>query len=223
MKAAQFVGCIAGCALAVSQASANLIFDTGVDSSGNSLSPNSIDTHYLLDGGNAVVVTGNSFPIPPWLDYSAGNGNSRWISVDSAGGSGSLPGMDHSYVTTFSLTSAGYVLSGQWSSDNASDVYLNGNFIASLAFGSPGNYSFQHYASFSTANFLVSGVNTLQFLVHNGDVNQQDGVPGGWFGLRAEGLTLTAIPEPTTVIAGALLLLPFGASVLRKLRKNRTA
>jgi hypothetical protein len=33
----------------------------------------------------------------------------------------------------------------------------------------------------------------------------------------------TAVPEPTTIIAGALLLLPFGASTVRILRKNRTA
>ncbi len=32
-----------------------------------------------------------------------------------------------------------------------------------------------------------------------------------------------AVPEPTTMIAGALLLLPFGASTLRMLRKNRAA
>jgi len=32
-----------------------------------------------------------------------------------------------------------------------------------------------------------------------------------------------AVPEPTTIIAGALLLLPFGASTLRILRKSRTA
>jgi hypothetical protein len=31
------------------------------------------------------------------------------------------------------------------------------------------------------------------------------------------------VPEPTTMIAGALLLLPFGASTIRILRKNRTA
>jgi hypothetical protein len=35
--------------------------------------------------------------------------------------------------------------------------------------------------------------------------------------------TLTAIPEPTTMIAGALLLLPFGASTIRLIRKTRTA
>jgi hypothetical protein len=32
---------------------------------------------------------------------------------------------------------------------------------------------------------------------------------------------LAVVPEPTTMIAGALLLLPFGASTLRALRKNR--
>jgi hypothetical protein len=31
------------------------------------------------------------------------------------------------------------------------------------------------------------------------------------------------VPEPTTMVAGALLLLPFGASTLRMLRKNRKA
>jgi hypothetical protein len=32
-----------------------------------------------------------------------------------------------------------------------------------------------------------------------------------------------AVPEPTTIIAGASMLLPFGASALRMLRKRRTA
>jgi len=35
--------------------------------------------------------------------------------------------------------------------------------------------------------------------------------------------SITVVPEPTTMIAGALLLLPFGVSTLRMLRKNRTA
>ena len=35
--------------------------------------------------------------------------------------------------------------------------------------------------------------------------------------------SITVVPEPTTMIAGALLLLPFGASTLRMLRKTRTA
>jgi hypothetical protein len=36
-------------------------------------------------------------------------------------------------------------------------------------------------------------------------------------------VTLTPVPEASTMIAGALLLLPFGASTLRILRRNRTA
>ena len=36
-------------------------------------------------------------------------------------------------------------------------------------------------------------------------------------------LVIVPVPEPTTVIAGALLLLPFGASALRILRKKQTA
>jgi hypothetical protein len=35
--------------------------------------------------------------------------------------------------------------------------------------------------------------------------------------------TVSPVPEPTTMIAGALLLLPFGASTIRLLRKNRAA
>jgi hypothetical protein len=35
--------------------------------------------------------------------------------------------------------------------------------------------------------------------------------------------TSTAVPEPTTMLAGAMLLLPFGIGTLRMLRKSRTA
>jgi hypothetical protein len=48
-------------------------------------------------------------------------------------------------------------------------------------------------------------------------------VPGGCH-LILDDLTVNApVPEPTTMIAGALALLPVGASVLRSFRKNRTA
>jgi hypothetical protein len=38
-----------------------------------------------------------------------------------------------------------------------------------------------------------------------------------------DSITIGAVPEPTTMLAGALLLLPFGASAFRILRKTRTA
>jgi hypothetical protein len=65
-----------------------------------------------------------------------------------------------------------------------------------------------------------------------GDVLLLNG-PGGLSGYDVTGhfasiadlgtTTGYAVPEPTTVLAGALLLLPFGASTLRILRRNRTA
>ena len=36
-------------------------------------------------------------------------------------------------------------------------------------------------------------------------------------------ISLTAVPEPSTIISGALMLLPFGASTVRILRKRATA
>ncbi len=40
-------------------------------------------------------------------------------------------------------------------------------------------------------------------------------------GNTATEFTVTAVPEPTTAIAGAMLLLPFGLGTLRLLRKGR--
>jgi hypothetical protein len=46
--------------------------------------------------------------------------------------------------------------------------------------------------------------------------------PGG-NDFALDNISLTAVPEPTTMIAGALLLLPFGASTIRILRKKVAA
>jgi len=35
-----------------------------------------------------------------------------------------------------------------------------------------------------------------------------------------DNISITAVPEPTTMLAGALLLLPFGASTIRGLRRK---
>jgi len=43
------------------------------------------------------------------------------------------------------------------------------------------------------------------------------------YAFEFDNVAYSAVPEPTTMVAGALLLLPFGASTLRMLRKNRAA
>jgi len=64
-----------------------------------------------------------------------------------------------------------------------------------------------------TGNLLFPDPNTTQ---GNGD-----GEPVQELMMRTT--DATPVPEPTTLIAGALFVLPFGASTLRFLRKNRTA
>ena len=51
----------------------------------------------------------------------------------------------------------------------------------------------------------------------------EDGSDFDFNDLVVEVKGVAPVPEPTTMIAGALLLLPFGASTLRILRRNRTA
>lgn len=57
---------------------------------------------------------------------------------------------------------------------------------------------------------------TKDFLFTSGNANDI-------VGLSVLDQSFHTVPEPTTVLAGALLLLPLGASTLRILRRNRTA
>jgi hypothetical protein len=65
----------------------------------------------------------------------------------------------------------------------------------------------------------------FSFTINSGtvDVNNMNSVYFQWgTGLNEPGSD-QIVPEPTTVVAGALLLLPLGASAVRILRKNRNA
>jgi hypothetical protein len=77
----------------------------------------------------------------------------------------------------------------------------------------------------------LAGAPPLVFNVAGGTVTvtplslqtDQFGVGGsGNYAMEAS-FEFTPVPEPTTVVAGALLLLPFGASTLRILRKRQAA
>ena len=84
--------------------------------------------------------------------------------------------------------------------------------------------------AFNDPNFTGPGGNGLAFAIYS------NGGGAGGYGIVFNGagnqpwadfhdggtLSLTAVPEPTTMIAGALLLLPVGMSTLRALRR-RTA
>jgi hypothetical protein len=83
------------------------------------------------------------------------------------------------------------------------DVLINGNTVAT---GSGiGSLTWQ---SQSLLLNLSAGPNTLSFQGAAGSDTLIDNV------------SLTSVPEPPTIIAGAMLLLPFGLSTLRNLRRK---
>jgi len=65
-----------------------------------------------------------------------------------------------------------------------------------------------------TASF-VAGSGLPAFIDLDTDLNGNDFV--------VSEISVTPVPEATTLVAGMLLLLPFGASAVRILRKKRTA
>lgn len=67
----------------------------------------------------------------------------------------------------------------------------------------------------------INGVATLSY-TFNSIVTLTDlTTEGGSAPFSGKISSTTPVPEPTTIIAGALLLLPFGMGVFRSLRKNR--
>jgi len=86
---------------------------------------------------------------------------------------------------------------------------------------SAGDVAATHNGSIGTANPVIKNSVVFTFSLTAGyvlggieDVNFQ-------YGTGLGEIHVSAVPEPTTMIAGALLLLPFGASTLRVLRRIR--
>jgi choice-of-anchor C domain-containing protein len=103
----------------------------------------------------------------------------------------------------------------------------NGNTMKTLqaTFGSPAIFTFDTTGKdhsnmgwvTKTAVFVATA--TSMDLIFN-DLSTPAGT--AW-GAALDNVSLVAVPEPTTMIAGGLLLLPFAASTLRVLRKKRMA
>ena len=73
--------------------------------------------------------------------------------------------------------------------------------------------NFFHDSAITTLSYTFIPGKTLQTLV---------GINGPYSTPSFSGvISATAVPEPATIVAGALLLLPFGAGVFRSIRKNR--
>jgi hypothetical protein len=92
-----------------------------------------------------------------------------------------------------------------------------------VAYGIVNGLATPHNQQFDNNSFADNSV-TFHWHVTGGTVDLSAiQVTAFQYGTQAGQDSYTPVPEPTTMIAGALLLLPFGASTLRILRRNRTA
>jgi hypothetical protein len=142
------------------------------------------------------------------LTLAGGSTAAERFTVAGFGGVNTLLGVD---VEAISLGSAwgttgallgGVAPSGATRSPIVSD---NGNVVG---FEYPGN------------GILLGGTHTELLVVHTSATTWLKANGGVIDGTTDNVTVLAPVPEPTTIIAGALLLLPFGASTLRMLRRK---
>jgi len=235
---------IVAAALSPIAASATIVYDAaaGFSSSSNPSGVWSYGWSQTL-GGSVTLDTDvqNLAPgVVQWRGDLSGDGNpsvfeNTTASVASFGSismqPGTLafhPGSGGQYsIVQFTAPAAGtYEISATFQGDDV-DRTSTGVFVLannSLIAGDSGYVNGFGLGTGPTFNSLVhlSIGETVDFAV---DYNGGPTGRNGQFYNDSTGLsaTITAVPEPTTMVAGAMLLLPFGMSALRRLRKSRAA
>jgi hypothetical protein len=168
------------------------IFSTGVDNSGNLLSVGESDPHWTIS--SSPVGTVLALAASREHDWVANTASSQWINATGVGEDSEPAGL-YIYTLTFSLNGlepSTAQITGEWASDNESEIYLNGT---DTGYSNPTD-EFGALDPFSITNDFVAGVNELQFYVTQN--------PGG--GTNPEGLQVDIfsasaepVPEPATL------------------------
>lgn len=198
------------------------LYNTGVDGAHAVLPNNTIgDPHYALTsvpGGTTTtrIRTSPAFPIPP---YIADNTLSRWIGPNNASDFVSPPG-NYTYATTFDLTGFNPLsasISGGWASDNDGvAIKLNGVTVSGATSFTQFSLGF---APFSITSGFIAGINTLEFIVHNGGSapgNNSGGSNPTALRVEMSGIA-TAVPEASSfLVVGLGGIFAFGAAGLGK-------
>jgi hypothetical protein len=178
---------------------------------------------HLSGGPPPGIVTGSAYLVPndigfPFGYWTPNNAKSSWITYSTptqVGGDNS--GSTFQYQVQFIAASTGQA-SVRWLSDNESTLSLNGTVVGTLAANPPGGG-----ASFNTWGTTSLSLTAGTLYTVDVDVYNEPQGYGNPTGARVEFSGASVVPEPTTMIAGALLLLPFGPSTLRFVRRNRMA
>jgi hypothetical protein len=150
--------------------------------------------------GSYQAAYNNSYgsPSSPNFAYNGGSGN---YTVSTSGSAFNFNGAQ---VTSF-------VQNDTYQGWSSQSLTVNGYNGATLIGTWTGSLSANSFVALPAAA-QFQGVTSVEFV--------SDNVNGGtYWGL--DNFDYTPVPEPTTIISGVLMLLPFGASTLRILRRNR--
>ena len=182
------------------------VFSTGVDDSGKLLAAGQTDPSWTISSSplgavSALAVTSLN------KNWVANTASSEWINANGIG-QGPAPAGLYVYTLTFSLNGlspATAQIAGEWSSDNASEIFLNG---INTGFSNTST-GFKALDPFSITNDFVAGENELQLYV-----TQDPDAPGGNGVGNPEGLQVNIfsatgdpVPEPATISLFALSML----------------
>lgn len=170
-----------------------------------------------------------------WYDISF-SGSGSWLDgLSSGSGSVSASGMidvSGGYATAGWIDISG---PGAGINDGLYTALFTGDYVPPDYGTTTSGYYYDNVVSMSSEPFFTQNGLAWQNsddsaevnLYYNGASYELDGATDSWSTGNAFTATgsakLTAVPEPSTIISGALMLLPFGASTLRILRRNRAA
>lgn len=207
-------------------------------STGEGLSSGAADSHWIVEKvqgstsfagpGPAYVMDSSSFPVLGAYtnrDYT----NSKWVSfsADAYCNNDDIfrftqrfyidPGFGGMIVVPDAMR---LQFTGLFSSDNASEMRVNGTLLAGLPYYEPvGGYSFEARKRFDASHLLRQGWNEVSYLV--GSANTMGANVGPiteWMGLRVEGkIELVPVPEPATIAGIGIGC----ASLVRRARRKR--
>jgi hypothetical protein len=170
-----------------------------------------------LDIPNAYITQDSGqFPFDHyWLHNDA---TSKWITYSSPLYTGGDITRSFDYRLTFWTSGGSDPI--RWLSDNSSALYLDKGTANEVLIGTRGMpLDTSDYSPFNSWNIplmvnLTAGEHTLDLIILN--IGQDSSNPTG---ARVE-FSAPSVPEASTFISGVLLLLPFGASAMRILRKR---
>lgn len=172
---------------------------------------------FLAENGGGST-SGFPFISPFW---TPDNATSSWITYGTPLNNAPQAGASYVYSDMFTAAATS-TLTLRWLSDNESSLSildLNTSITTPIGFiPISGNSPLNVWSQFYTFSLVAGQQYDIMINVTNDPAINFGANPTG---VRFEGSV--SVPEPTTVVAGALMLLPFGIGAVRSLRKDRSA